>query len=126
MLLLGRFALNEEVGIRRILACAVGFVGTLLVVQPSFNSVGWPALYCACRFTILVAYVFAAWRVGRVFSNAGHFQRFGIHAEDMDRCVKDADRSRGRYQIEIGARDTLVIHVDRVERPACQRFGGIF
>ena len=44
MLLLGRFALQEEVGARRIAACAVGFIGTLLVVQPSFNEVGWPAL----------------------------------------------------------------------------------
>lgn len=44
MLILGKFALNEEVGPRRIMACAVGFVGTLLVVQPSFAEVGWPAL----------------------------------------------------------------------------------
>ena len=44
MLLLGRYALGEEVGTRRIAACAVGFVGTLLVVQPSFVEVGWPAL----------------------------------------------------------------------------------
>jgi drug/metabolite transporter (DMT)-like permease len=44
MLLLGYFFLGEEVGGRRIAACAVGFVGTLLVVQPSFRDVGWPAL----------------------------------------------------------------------------------
>ena len=44
MLLLGRFVLDEEVGHRRLAACAVGFVGTLLVIQPSFASVGWPAL----------------------------------------------------------------------------------
>lgn len=44
MLLLGAWVLNEEVGPRRIIACAVGFAGTLLVVQPSFASVGWPAL----------------------------------------------------------------------------------
>ena len=44
MLLLGRFVLNETVGMRRLLACAVGFAGTLLVVQPSFATVGWPAL----------------------------------------------------------------------------------
>ncbi|MGC1506542.1 MAG: DMT family transporter [Sulfitobacter sp.] len=43
MLLLGRFVLNEEVGARRMMACSVGFVGTLLVVQPSFATVGWPA-----------------------------------------------------------------------------------
>lgn len=44
MLLLGKTVLGEEVGARRVIACAVGFVGTLLVIQPSFASVGWPAL----------------------------------------------------------------------------------
>ncbi len=44
MLLLGWWFLNEEVGHRRLIACAVGFVGTLMVVQPSFAAVGWGAL----------------------------------------------------------------------------------
>ncbi|WP_299935360.1 DMT family transporter [uncultured Pelagimonas sp.] len=44
MLLLGHWFLGEEVGSRRLIACAVGFVGTLLVVQPAFSDVGWPAL----------------------------------------------------------------------------------
>lgn len=44
MLLLGKFVLGEEVGARRLWACVVGFVGTLMVVQPSFVEVGWPAL----------------------------------------------------------------------------------
>jgi drug/metabolite transporter (DMT)-like permease len=44
MLLLGKYALNEEVGGRRIAACAIGFLGTLLIIQPSFADVGWPAL----------------------------------------------------------------------------------
>ena len=44
MLLLGHFVLGEEVGMRRMIACAVGFLGTLLVIQPSFQEVGWPAL----------------------------------------------------------------------------------
>lgn len=44
MLILGKYALNEEVGPRRVGACAVGFLGTLLIVQPSFADVGWPAL----------------------------------------------------------------------------------
>lgn len=44
MLLLGRYVLGEEVGSRRFIACIVGFIGTLLVVQPSFAEVGWPAL----------------------------------------------------------------------------------
>ncbi|MEO0937268.1 MAG: DMT family transporter [Pseudomonadota bacterium] len=44
MLLLGHYVLDEEVGIRRMIACGVGFAGTLMVVQPSFAEVGWPAL----------------------------------------------------------------------------------
>ncbi len=44
MLVLGRYVLNEVVGARRLIACIVGFLGTLLVVQPSFAQVGWPAL----------------------------------------------------------------------------------
>lgn len=54
MLLLGRYVLNEEIGTRRLTACAVGFIGTLLVIQPSFASVGLAAL-----LPVLVAVVFA-------------------------------------------------------------------
>ncbi|MCB1311640.1 MAG: DMT family transporter [Sedimentitalea sp.] len=45
MLLLGKYVLGEEVGHRRLAACVVGFAGTLLVIQPSFAAVGWPALW---------------------------------------------------------------------------------
>ncbi|MEY8838739.1 DMT family transporter [Cribrihabitans sp. XS_ASV171] len=45
MLLLGKYVLGEEVGYRRLAACVVGFTGTLLVIQPSFAEVGWPALW---------------------------------------------------------------------------------
>ncbi|WP_424968921.1 DMT family transporter [Dinoroseobacter sp. S76] len=44
MLLLGRFVLGEAVGPHRMVACVFGFLGTLLVMQPSFAEVGWPAL----------------------------------------------------------------------------------
>ncbi|MEM1372911.1 MAG: DMT family transporter [Pseudomonadota bacterium] len=54
MLLLGHLFLGEEVGPRRIVACAVGFVGTLMVIQPSFRDVGAPAL-----LPVGVAVVFA-------------------------------------------------------------------
>lgn len=54
MLLLGKIVLGEEVGIRRIAACVVGFVGTLLVIQPSFAIVGPPAL-----LPLVVAVVFS-------------------------------------------------------------------
>ena len=44
MLLLGRFVLGEEVGPHRMAACVVGFIGTLMVIQPNFLAVGWVAL----------------------------------------------------------------------------------
>ncbi len=44
MLLLGHFAMGEHVGMHRMVACAIGFVGTLLVIQPNFVEVGYPAL----------------------------------------------------------------------------------
>ncbi len=54
MLLLGHFVLNEEVGVHRMTACAVGFIGTLLVIQPNFLAVGWLAL-----LPVAVAVIFA-------------------------------------------------------------------
>ncbi|NNE87266.1 MAG: DMT family transporter [Silicimonas sp.] len=44
MLILGHTVLGEDVGSRRIIACLVGFIGTLMVIQPNLMSVGWPAL----------------------------------------------------------------------------------
>lgn len=41
LLLLGRLVFKDEVGPRRILACGVGFIGALLVIQPAFASFGW-------------------------------------------------------------------------------------
>ncbi len=54
MLLLGKVVLGEEVGARRLAACTVGFIGTLLVIQPSFAEVGAPAL-----LPLVVAVAFA-------------------------------------------------------------------
>jgi drug/metabolite transporter (DMT)-like permease len=54
MLLLGKYVLGEEVGPRRLYACIVGFIGTLLVIQPSFSEVGLPAL-----LPLVVAVVFS-------------------------------------------------------------------
>lgn len=42
---------------RRMIACLVGFVGTLLVVQPSFVTTGWPALlpiFVAANFSVFM------------------------------------------------------------------------
>lgn len=44
MLLLGHFCMGEVVGLHRITACAIGFAGTLMVIQPNFIEVGYPAL----------------------------------------------------------------------------------
>jgi len=44
MLVLGKLFLDEEIGAQRLAACAVGFGGTLLVIQPNFVEIGWPAL----------------------------------------------------------------------------------
>ena len=54
LLILGHFLLHEEVGMRRIVACLIGFCGTLLVIQPNFAAVGPPAL-----LPLVVAVVFA-------------------------------------------------------------------
>ena len=54
LLLLGKYVLGEQVGPRRLIACVVGFIGTLLVIQPSFAQVGAPAL-----LPLIVAVVFA-------------------------------------------------------------------
>ena len=54
MLILGHFVLGEEVGIRRIVACGVGFIGTLMVIQPSLAEVGWIA-----ALPLSVAFIFA-------------------------------------------------------------------
>ncbi|WP_110751068.1 DMT family transporter [Phyllobacterium leguminum] len=42
--LLSAFVLKEQVGWRRLTAVAVGFIGTLIVVQPSFELFGWVSL----------------------------------------------------------------------------------
>ncbi|MEM6305103.1 MAG: DMT family transporter [Pseudomonadota bacterium] len=57
MLMLGKYVLKEEVGPRRIIACLVGFAGTLMIVQPSFSAVGWPALlpvFVAANFSLFM------------------------------------------------------------------------
>lgn len=43
--ILGGTILGEDVGPRRLIACAIGFCGALLVIQPSFEDLGLVALY---------------------------------------------------------------------------------
>ncbi|WP_068117574.1 DMT family transporter [Tropicimonas marinistellae] len=54
LLFLGRAFLGETVGRYRLAACVFGFLGTLMVTQPSFSAVGWPA-----TMPMLVALFFA-------------------------------------------------------------------
>ena len=59
VLLVGKFYLVEEVGLRRVGAAVVGFVGVLFVIQPSFAVFGATALFplgtaVAFAFYILV------------------------------------------------------------------------
>lgn len=55
MLILGYFFLNETIGWPRLSACAVGFVGTLLVIQPSLQEVG---LYALLPLLVAVSFSF--------------------------------------------------------------------
>jgi S-adenosylmethionine uptake transporter len=52
--LLSGMILREKVGWRRYAACAVGFVGALFVIQPSFEELGWVAF-----LPLGVAFLFA-------------------------------------------------------------------
>ena len=45
ILLIGKLVMGEQVGPRRLGACAVGFLGSLLVIQPSFAHFGAVALF---------------------------------------------------------------------------------
>lgn len=57
MLVLGKYVLHEEVGSKRLIACVVGFFGTVLIIQPSFAQVGWPALlpvFVAATFAVFM------------------------------------------------------------------------
>lgn len=58
LLLLAWVILNEHVGPHRLTACAVGFIGTLLVIQPSFLEVGAAAL-----LPLVVAVAFAGFMI---------------------------------------------------------------
>jgi len=58
LLLLGWLLLKEHVGPHRLIACAIGFGGTLLVIQPSFANVGAAAL-----LPLVVAVAFAGFMI---------------------------------------------------------------
>jgi drug/metabolite transporter (DMT)-like permease len=57
LLILGKLMFNDEVGRRRIGASAVGFAGSLLVIQPSFAAFGTVALYPLGTALFFAAYM---------------------------------------------------------------------
>jgi drug/metabolite transporter (DMT)-like permease len=66
LLILGHFIFGDQVGPRRIAACAVGFGGALLVIQPSLAAFGlvalWPlATAFLFAFYMLVTRAMSAW-----------------------------------------------------------------
>ncbi|WP_420003410.1 DMT family transporter [Arenibacterium sp. LLYu02] len=65
MLLLGKYVLKEEVGLRRLFACIVGFIGTLLVIQPSFAEVGANALWPLAVAVIFALFMLVTRKIAR-------------------------------------------------------------
>lgn len=67
LMLLGRFVLKEHVGPRRLAVCVVGFAGTLLVIQPSFEHVGWPALLPLIVALALALYMLVSRQIAKSY-----------------------------------------------------------
>jgi len=65
ILLIGRLVMGEQVGPRRLAACAVGFVGSLLVIQPSFAAFGAVAFYPLGTAFSFALYILVTRRLSR-------------------------------------------------------------
>ena len=65
LLLLGRFLVGEAVGPHRLAACALGFLGTLMVVKPSFAEVGAPALLPLLAALLFAFFMLVTRRIAR-------------------------------------------------------------
>jgi len=57
LLILGHFLFGDQVGPRRIAACAVGFVGVLFVIQPSLAAFGLVALWPLATAVLFALYM---------------------------------------------------------------------
>jgi len=57
LLILGSFLFGDQVGPRRIAACAVGFLGALLVIQPSLAAFGLVALWPLATAVLFACYM---------------------------------------------------------------------
>jgi drug/metabolite transporter (DMT)-like permease len=75
LLLMGRILFGDEVGPRRIIASTIGFLGAILVIQPSISAFGWVAL-----FPLGTAITFAAYMlITRAMSRAMHPVTMQLH-----------------------------------------------
>jgi drug/metabolite transporter (DMT)-like permease len=75
LLLMGRLLFGDEVGPRRIIASTIGFLGALLVIQPSLTAFGWVAL-----FPLGTAFTFAAYMlITRQMSRSMHPVMMQLH-----------------------------------------------
>ena len=57
LLIFGKLFLHEQVGPHRLIACGVGFIGTLCVIQPNFALFGLPALLPAISAVFFALYI---------------------------------------------------------------------
>ena len=71
LLLLGRYFLGETVGPFRLAACVVAFIGTLLVIQPSFAAVGLPALLPLAVALIFALFIFVTRKIAKEIDPVG-------------------------------------------------------
>jgi drug/metabolite transporter (DMT)-like permease len=75
LLVLGRMLFGDEVGPRRIIASTIGFLGAILVIQPSISAFGWVAL-----FPLGTAFTFAAYMlITRAMSRSMHPVTMQLH-----------------------------------------------
>lgn len=69
--LLAAMFLGEPIGLRRMSAVAVGFVGALLIVRPSWEIFGWAAVLPLCAALCFAFYLVLTRRLARQESAAG-------------------------------------------------------
>lgn len=76
LLIVGKYVFAETVGYRRLLACTTGFIGILLVIQPSFAAFGWVALFPLGTAVFFAFYMF----VTRTLSRGLHAVQMQFHS----------------------------------------------
>lgn len=80
LLLLGNIFLKEVVGRHRLIACLVGFAGTLLVIQPSFENVGTPALLPLLAAWLIAFFMMVTRKIAKVTDPIGLQAANGVMA----------------------------------------------